>query len=140
MRPGLIVACLMPLVLDPVVSGPLVSGSLFSGTVASMLLPAGPVRAQVPPTCGFGCRSDLHTGHPDRFGRRRSDAYGRAQWQRGPDAAGFVYGPPLAGLPLPPPGPPPAGLWFQCASPPGYYPAVAVCLAPWRAVPARPFR
>jgi hypothetical protein len=42
------------------------------------------------------------------------------------------YVPPVAGLPAPAPG---GAYWYFCANPRGYYPYVARCLVPWRAVP-----
>src|SRR5262245_9047657 len=36
----------------------------------------------------------------------------------------------------PAPPPPPAPVWYYCADPPGYYPAVAECMTPW--IPVAP--
>lgn len=44
------------------------------------------------------------------------------------------YVPPVAAIPALAPG---ATYWYYCANPRGYYPYVARCLAPWRAVPAQ---
>jgi hypothetical protein len=47
------------------------------------------------------------------------------------------YVPPvLAQVPVPAPVAPGA-TWYYCDNPAGYYPYVAQCAAPWRAVPAR---
>jgi hypothetical protein len=35
-------------------------------------------------------------------------------------------------------GPAPASYWYYCDNPRGYYPYVAQCSAPWRAVPPQP--
>ncbi len=37
-------------------------------------------------------------------------------------------------------GPAPAGLWYLCDSPAGYYPYIPVCGTPWRIVPSTPPR
>ena len=44
------------------------------------------------------------------------------------------YQPPIIVAP-PPPAPPP--VYYYCDDPPGYYPYVATCRQPWRAVPAQ---
>lgn len=50
-----------------------------------------------------------------------------------------TYIPPAVVTQQPPPVPsgvPPTQFWYYCDSPQGYYPYVASCLVPWRAVPA----
>lgn len=52
-----------------------------------------------------------------------------------------TYVPPAIIVQLPPPVPtglPPAQFWYFCDNPAGYYPYVAACPGPWRAVPATP--
>lgn len=49
-----------------------------------------------------------------------------------------TYVPPAFIVQQPPPvvaGVPPAQFWYYCPNPPGYYPNVATCSVPWRAVP-----
>ena len=49
-----------------------------------------------------------------------------------------TYVPPAIVLQQPPPvvaGVPPAQFWYFCDNPQGYYPNVATCSVPWRAVP-----
>ena len=79
-----------------------------------------------------------HGWHGGRFG----------WWWVAPGLGWTFYAAPVYPYPEPPPAvpvvaPPPAALppsapatWFYCANPPGYYPYVANCLAPWRPVPA----
>lgn len=52
-----------------------------------------------------------------------------------------TYVPPAVIVQQPPPVPaglPPAHYWYFCDNPQGYYPYVASCGVPWRAVPATP--
>lgn len=52
-----------------------------------------------------------------------------------------TYVPPAVVVQQPPPTPqglPPAQNWYYCDNPKGYYPYVASCNGPWRAVPATP--
>lgn len=52
-----------------------------------------------------------------------------------------TYVPPAIIVQQPPPVPaglPPAQFWYFCDNPAGYYPYVAACLGPWRAVPTTP--
>src|SRR5579862_7301712 len=52
-----------------------------------------------------------------------------------------TYVPPAVVVPQPPPVPrglPPMQSWYYCDNPQGYYPYVASCSLPWRAVPAVP--
>jgi hypothetical protein len=37
-------------------------------------------------------------------------------------------------------GPAPAGFWYRCDSPPGFYPYIWACLTPWHIVPSAPPR
>ncbi len=37
-------------------------------------------------------------------------------------------------------GPAPAGYWYRCDEPAGYYPYISACQTPWRTVPSTPFR
>jgi hypothetical protein len=37
-------------------------------------------------------------------------------------------------------GPAPAGFWYRCDVPSGYYPYIPSCQTPWRIVPSSPFR
>ncbi len=43
------------------------------------------------------------------------------------------YRPPVVVVPSPAP---PTAYWYYCTNPPGYYPYVPRCLAPWQPVPA----
>ena len=54
-----------------------------------------------------------------------------------------TYIPPAVVVQQPPPVPsglPPTQFWYFCDNPQGYYPYVASCTVPWRAVPATPAR
>lgn len=108
-------------------------------TLILLLAVADPAAAQVPAACGVRCTTDARQHHGYSMGHRREDAFGHEKWSTGP-GTGFTYGPALAGLPMPPPGAGGAGLWYECASPPGYYPYVTVCRTPWRAIPRHPFK
>jgi len=46
------------------------------------------------------------------------------------------YHPPVGRVPPAPPTPAPPLYWYYCPNPPGYYPYVAQCAAPWQRVQA----
>ena len=92
---------------------------------------------------------DIHRFHDRDFGRWRSGHWyhGRHGRQLGwwwvVGGAWYFYPAPVYPYPdpyLPPivaPPPGPVHFWYFCDRPRGYYPYVATCRVPWRAVPAR---
>ncbi len=78
--------------------------------------------------------------------------HGRLGWWWIVDGIRYFYAAPIypyplvvSGLAYPQPvivQPPPVmvqpQMWYYCDNPPGYYPNVATCMTPFRAVPARP--
>jgi hypothetical protein len=94
--------------------------------------------------------SEHHHSRHTRSGRDARDkdfllggvAYGQppaSVWHAVPPP-GYGYAPNVVVRAAPLPGPAPAGFWYQCDNPPGYYPYVAHCQTQWREVPARPTR
>jgi len=105
-------------------------------------------------------RHDAWRGQSHRFNEHDLDRWRAGHWYHGKHrgrlgwwwiAGGLWYFYPAAIYPypdpyLPPgvvvaPGPMPGGAplyWYHCPNPPGYYPSVAACRAPWQRVPARP--
>jgi surface antigen len=95
-----------------------------------------------------GWHGDIHRFHERDAGYWRSGRWwqgrhdGRAGWWWIVGGTWYWYPQPV--YPYPDPFRPPqaaAGpgeVWFYCPSPAGYYPYVARCFAPWRAMPAGP--
>lgn len=111
-----------------------------------------------------GWHGDRHDRHDDRrgdwhgdirhFHDRDFDHWRAGRWYHGRHTGRlgwwwivggtwYFYPAPVYPYPNPylPPtvAPPPAAapVWYYCANPPGYYPYVPQCAAPWQAVPAQ---
>jgi hypothetical protein len=89
---------------------------------------------------------DIHRFHDHDFARWRGGRWihgrhgGRAGWWWVVGPTWYFYPQPVYPYPDPyqPPAvaPPPPQQYYYCDNPPGYYPYVPSCAAPWRAVPA----
>ncbi|PHV34833.1 hypothetical protein [Janthinobacterium rivuli] len=83
-----------------------------------------------------------HGGHGHFHGRVHGGAWAGHGWHHGHGPR--WYGNPWHGYPrvdyyggtviVPPPVYPEPDVWYYCARPRGYYPYVARCMTPWRAV------
>lgn len=92
---------------------------------------------------------DIHHFHDRDFGRWHAGHWyhgrhgNRMGWWWIVGGAWYFYPAPVYPYPdpyIPPvvaPAPGPAHFWYFCDRPRGYYPYVATCRVPWRAVPAR---
>lgn len=75
---------------------------------------------------------DIDAPHRHSEKGRLHEGHGHKQRHRGGIAAAIIEPSRI--------GPAPAGLWYRCDEPAGYYPYVPVCRTPWRTVPSTPYR
>jgi hypothetical protein len=133
-------------------AAPSIIWMIVAGLMAAVSILAGPAQAQDRRRAGPG----WHDRDILRFHERDLDLWRRGRWFHGPHAGRdgwwwivgavwYFYPAPIYPYPdpyLPPvvavPAPPPVQYYYYCPRPAGYYPYVAVCSVPWRAVPATP--
>jgi hypothetical protein len=121
--------------VSPWVNSPTTAGQGFDGAT------------EMDPYSYHGCqpcsRSHYRGYDDDALRDEAISTHSYDDWSRAPIIVPVipVY-PPVIIAPIgsPPSVPAPAGLWYYCNNPKGYFPYISTCRSPWRQVSAQPVK